>query len=228
MKIARLAGLALVAILAMSLIGASAASAALPSFNPGTANAFSTTSATSTLEAAGNTVTCAADTSTGEITGAMTVGKVTVKFTGCKGKNAVGESCTIKSNAPAGAAGEIITNTLHGLLGLILTSAGVPRTPGSDAGLLVLPSSGATFVALEENKCTKATKVTGSVAGLVEPVGTKQLNGTLIFTVIGGAQEIKELDLLGRRVEPGLNAFSEPGTESTTDTVKYEKDVEVT
>lgn len=119
----------------------------------------------------------------------------------------------------------ILTNTLHGVLGLVLPK---PAT-GSDVGLLVLPSTGGVFVNLLGTCLPEGgTAVQGAVTGLVEPVGGLTLAGTIKFQTTNKKQVIKEIDLTnGPKVEPELVAFSVTSSESTNETVVFSKDVEV-
>jgi hypothetical protein len=65
-----------------------------------------------TLESAGaNKVVCTGETSSGEITGVSSVGDVVITFTGC-------ESGSLKCNSAGAAAGEVVTTTLAGVIGL--------------------------------------------------------------------------------------------------------------
>jgi hypothetical protein len=226
MKIARLAGLALMAILAVSAVVASAAFAAGPEFKPSTKQVFNTTSGTSTLvgDNGAETVTCTADSSKGEITGAMSVGKVVVHFTGCKSTGSGGSGCTIKSINGAPAAGEIVTNTLKGELGTVKTTEAA-----SGVALDLEPESGKIFTELEKTTCTKETKVTGSIAGEASPLNAKQTTGKLIFTTKSGKQAIAAVNLLGAVVmEPELVAYTSTATETTNEAITFTSAVEVT
>jgi hypothetical protein len=226
MKIVRLASLALVAIFAMSLAVASSASAIGPLFLP-TGQTFAGTSGTSKLVgAAGEVVTCQSDVSSGTITSSTLAGGVLVHFLGCSGETAKGEKCTVKSTNTT-ATNLILTNTLHGVLGLVLP---VPAS-GSDVALVLLPVSGKAFVTLvgsPSTACVETTKVSGSVAGLAEPVGTLLLTGTLKFAQTSGVQNITEVDLTtGGSVKPELTAFGSTATEETTESITYSKATEV-
>ncbi len=116
----------------------------------------------------------------------------------------------------------MLTNTLHGILGLIL--------PNKATGILFLPVASKVFVELEENECTPPTKVTGNVAGEITPVGVHTTTGKTIFTLVAGVQGIKDIDLthgLGL-VKPELVAFGEPSALSQTEEVESTVAVEVT
>jgi hypothetical protein len=222
MKLARLAGAVLIAIFAMSLLAASAASAALPEFKPASGTFKTLALGSSTLTGGGNTVTCTASTGTGEITGAMSVGKVLVKFTGCQVETAGKATCVVKSKT--GGTGEVATNTLSGLLGLILATIGDYTL---DVGEYLFPTSGSEFTSLIGG-CIVTSKVLGSVAGEVTPVGTLTLIGKVNFGVTGGKQDITKIDLLGGLMEPELEAFSAVATEATEDDITFNVKTEVT
>jgi hypothetical protein len=218
MKIARLVGVMLVAVLAMSLVAASASSAA-PTFKPGSGN-LTAKGGTSVLKASSDTVTCATNEAAGAIASSSLVGPFTIKFTGCSSSGATKSGCTIKN--VGGTEGTIVTSTVHGVLGTVLNPT------GGAAGLLILPTSGKQFVTLAENSCTPETKVTGSVAGIVLPTGKSQTTGKLVLTVISSKQQITSIDTAGGNVEPALTAFSEPATQSTEDSITFSAAVEVT
>jgi hypothetical protein len=225
MKIVRLASLALVAIFAMSLAVASSASAIGPLFLP-TGQTFTGISGRSVLEGGGEKVVCESDASSGTITSSTLAGGILVHFLGCSGTGATGAKCTVKSTNTT-VVGLILTNTLHGVLGLILPKP----TSGSDVALVLLPVSGKAFVTLvgsPSTACVETTKVSGSVAGLAEPVGTLLLTGTLKFAQTSGVQNITEVDLTtGGSVKPELTAFGSTATEETTESITYSKATEV-
>jgi len=206
MKPARLAGVALIATLAMSLVSVAAASAALPEFKPASGTFKTLTLGNTTVAAGGNTLTCSHITGSGEITGAMSVGKVLVKFTGCKAENVSKATCVVRSSS--GGTGEIDTETLNGLLGLILATVGDFT---SDVGLYLFPASGTVFTNLQ-GSCITTSKVTGSIAGEVTPIGTLTLIGKLRLGATGGKQNITTIDLLGGVMEPELAFFGSVAT----------------
>jgi hypothetical protein len=218
MRIVRLAGLVLVAVLAMGVLSAASASAAEssnPLFLSGSGSPIGATvtglSGPSTLRTngGGQTVTCQKDVASGTITSTLLIGKVFVHYLECTILSSEGGStrCTIKS-VGSEAEGLVLTNELHGILGLILSPAPL------DTGILFLPASGKAFLTFAEAtngsvKCSVQTKVSGSIAGLITPVGVDSFTGLLVF---GNAfdENVKLIDLthgLGR-VEPELTAFS--------------------
>jgi hypothetical protein len=221
MRIARLLTLCLAGLLVLGGVAVSAASAAGPEFKPA-AGAFTATAGASKLTAGANTVTCTAGSAGGEITGAMTVGKAVVKFTGCKSTGSGGSSCTIKSTN-AGAAGEIVTKELKGELGTVKTTEAT-----SGVGLELKPAAGSTFTELEKNNCVAESAVTGSIAGEESPIGVSQKAGKLIFAPGTTGEKIKEVHLLGTTDEPELIAFSVSASLEASFTIAYAAATEIT
>jgi hypothetical protein len=227
MKIARLAGLALVAMLAMGLVVASGAIAASsnPLFLP-IGQGVSGTSGLSLLTAGGGFVGCKKDSFSGAtVSSSLLVANIVVHFLECESGPSLASTlkCTSIKSVGSTTPGLLLTKTLHGILGLIL--------PSKEIGLLVLPVTGKIFVEFAETKnaagelCSKESKVTGSVAGEITPVGTHQTTGKLIFT----PPNPTDFDLthgLGL-VLPGLTAFSESAQESTTEEITFTESTEV-
>ena len=221
MRTVRLASLMLVALLAGSLTIVTIASAA-PEFKPtgSTVSGASTTSVV--LTGGGETVTCAKNVASGGVvTNATLVGGVTVHFLECTDKTAAGVTCEASSGSRAGL---IITNTVHAILGLVLPKP----ASGSDVALVVLPVSGSTFVKLS-GPCFSETGVSGTIAGLVNPIGTSTTKGTLEFGVTSGVQNIKEVDLsTGGVVKPKVTAFGETVQGAETELGTFGTATEVT
>ncbi len=249
----RLLGLALIAVFAMSVVAASAASAAAPEFFHCTKVAkgtgtyptkkacekkekageepkewiiekvaagekikFTDASGEGILSAAGIVVTCTADSSTGEINGAKTVGNVFVSFTGCTAKNGETECSVHSTGQPAGT---IDTNELAGELGPVALAESK-----TEVGLDLEAVSG-NFVTLE-GTCVPTTEVTGSVIGEVTPVEKLQKTGKLVYTTKTGKQKIQKF--VGGATDV-LKAFGLVEVQETTkDTVTYEESIEVT
>jgi hypothetical protein len=210
MKIVRLAGLVLAAIMALSLVAVSVASAA-PLFVPGTGT-FLALTGTATLSGGGELVTCEKSDSPGSILNRNLI-LVIVHFLGCKAKTATGATCEAQSvGAPA--KNLIVTEHLLGILGLIL-----PSTPG----LLLLPLPTATFVTLS-GSCIVTTKVTGNLTSEVETSGL-QLTGKETFNESVGKHFISSL---GTLYLSKFVAFGEPATETTTATIDWHQLTEVT
>jgi hypothetical protein len=223
MTLIRLAAvLLLVAALAMGLLSVASASAAEssnPLFLPAVGQSIEGVSGPSTLKAVtGQVITCQKDHATGAITSSLLAGKVFVHYLECTvvSNESGGTRCTVKSKGVSGETeGLIITKELHGILGLILSPAPL------DTGILFLPVVGKIFVELAEAtkgtlKCAPETKITGTVAALITPVGVDTTKGLLVFP----EGTIKKIDLthgLGL-VEPELVAY-------TSGAVLYQHDV---
>jgi hypothetical protein len=224
MKVARLVGLIVAAVMALSLAVASAAFAE-PEFKPTGGTFTGTSSTTNKLVAGANKIVCTGNTTSGKISNAFLAGGVTVSFTGCKSSGSKVSNCTAKS---VGAAeGTITTSTLDGLLGLILA-----KGSGTGVALVLKPATGEEFVDIAKNGCTVETAVEGSVAGEVSPVGHSQTTGKLLFdpSTSGGSEEtIKTVDLSsnGATVSPALTAFGLPASQETTESLTFSPAVEV-
>jgi hypothetical protein len=226
MKIARLAGLALLASMAMGLVLVSAASATEPLFNPIGATILGD-SQLPTLRAnnGAEVVHCQESHTFGKILNTLLIGNVVIHYLNCTSSGSKGSNCAVNSIGAEKGSGLILTNTLHGILGLIL--------PSKETGLLFLPVLGKTFVELEENGCTIETAVSGSVAGLVEPLNTKTIKGWVLFEREpgpGNNQAILDIDLthgLGL-VAPRLTAFSTTATQTQLELITFSAETEVT
>ncbi|MGD1056261.1 MAG: hypothetical protein ABR992_02495 [Solirubrobacteraceae bacterium] len=132
------------------------------------------------------------------------------------------------ANSAGTTGGLILTNTLHGILGLIL--------PSEKIGILFLPASGKTFVTFARStntakeQCSEESAVTGSIAALVTPTGSLQTTGKAIAGLTNGFQNILDIDLthgLGL-VKPALNVFSTAAGLEQEDNVTYTNETEVT
>jgi hypothetical protein len=228
MKIARLSGLMMIAILAVSLVAASAAFAE-PLFTPVSGQTVTATSGGAKLNANNgvNTVECAKSvTLGGKVESPTLVGGIVVHFLECTAKETgAKEECSAKSKgAPAG--NLILTETLHGVLGLIL-----PKLTGhTGVGLLLLPASGKTFVTLQTPCTSPATSaVSGNVVGEVEPVEHLQSTGLLLFGgSLAGAASVKDFDLsTGGLLKPKLEAYSEEADEQVVAEVTFGTPTEI-
>jgi hypothetical protein len=222
MKIARLAGLMLVAVMAVSLAVASAAFAE-PEFKPTGGTFTGVGLGSNVLTAGGNVITCTANSTKGTISSATLAGGVVVTFTGCASSGSGGSGCAASSTGAA--AGTIATTTLHGVLGLIL-----PKGTGTGVGLLLLPVANKKFVTINGNTCTVETTVTGNVAGEVIPVGHSQATGKLLFQAAssGGGESIKSFDpTTGGTVTPEIEAFGLAASQQTTEDLTFSAAVEV-
>jgi hypothetical protein len=219
--------LALVAVFAMSAVAASAASAAGPEFKPSTKQAFTGTSGTLKIEAGSSEAFyCSKGSSSGEITGASTVGSLVLTFTGCESKEKGG--CKFKSSG-AKNEGEIITTPLAGELGEVKTTEAT-----SGVGLLVKTASGTEELALIEGHCLSSQwKLTGTVAAEVTP--TKKLGKTVSLVFVGskGHNKIWEIAVGGKHDKPELKLRGGPEwggvSFETTETLTFKgNEVEIT
>jgi hypothetical protein len=226
MKIARLSGLVVIAVLAVSLVAASAAFAE-PVFSP---NSGQTVTATSgRAELSGNSgltkVECAkSETVGGKVDSTTLVGGVVVHFLECTAKEGSAHCSAKSTGAPAG--NLILTETLHGVLGLI------KNTTKTGVGLLLLPASGSTFVTLSSPCTSPATSaVSGNVVGEVEPVGHSQTTGKLRFggNSTNGSASVKLFELTtGGTLKPKLSAYTTEATEIVESSVTFGTPTEVT
>jgi hypothetical protein len=220
MKIARLEGLAVIAVLTMSLVVASMAPAE-PEFKPATAT-LTGTSGPSVLEANDGIekLSCEKTTLTGRLTSATLAGGLVVHFLGCTSTGEGGSNCAV--NSLGGSVGLIVTKTLHGVLGLILPKA------GTGVGLLLLPATGKAFTTLAANACTEETTISGNIAGEVEPIGKSQLTGKVTFAATGVKQAIKGFDpSTGGTTTAKLTLFAAEASESLTESLTYSTATEV-
>jgi hypothetical protein len=223
LRITRLAGVAAASALALALV-TTATALAEPEFKPTGGTFTGSGLGADTFAFGGSTISCTTNTAKGTISSATLAGGVIVTFTGCKSTGSSGSNCTIKS---VGAAeGTLATNTLHGVLGLIL-----PKGMGTGVGLLLLPVANKKFWTLAANTCTVETTMTGNIAGEVSPVGKSQTTGKLAFVASssGGGESVKDFDLSsGGLVRPELELFGALGSVTATEDVTFSAAVEVT
>jgi len=223
MKIARLAGLMLAAMFAISLVSASVAMAE-PEFKQ-TGVPFTGTSGTSILSAnnGADKVICPMDIISGLIVTVTRIDGVMVTYLGCVSSGPNGSNCSVNSTNQTSGSGLILTASLIGTLGLQL-----PRS-GTGVGILILPASGSEFVTLQENGCTETSKITGSVAGEVQPINHKQKTGKVVFTVSGTSKAgIKGFMLPGgTTITAKLTGFTAEASEESTEEIEFNEEVEV-
>jgi hypothetical protein len=214
-KLARLAGLLSLAILAVGLMAASSASATGYLLLPvgGTVKGVSLPGS---LTEGKNKFECEKDTFEAKIASVHLIGPFVVTFSGCTATGATNAGCPANSVGASG--GSIITDTLHGLIGLGL--------PGNLPALLILPTSGTEFVELAQstNKttkavCTIATTAEGAVAGLLaQTIGTPTTRALLNFV----PKDPEKIDLpLGGTVTPEIDVFGLPGEFRTLVHLEY-------
>jgi hypothetical protein len=214
MKIARLAGLVLAAVMAISLVAASVASAEEPFFNPASGTLTALTG-TAKLESSVGEIVCNKSSSPGTITNKDLIVTV-LHFLECKGSETGKSKCTVKS--VGGGEGLILTKTLHGILGLVL-----PHIPA----ILLLPTGGKEFVTLvgETAGCLEEIAVSGNVTGEISPIKSKQLTGKIAFGKEVGTHFISSL---GGLTQAKLTLGSATAVETTSATIDYGQLTEVT
>jgi hypothetical protein len=167
MKRIRIIGLALVAVLALSAVVASAASAALPEFVASKFPVkFTLTSGAGLLETVGGRqVKCTSDSGSGEILNAKETKNTVVKFKGCTAKGPFGTlECQSGSTK-----GEIVTKKVKGLL---------VYDNKAEKKAAILGEGEETGAFFAEFTCTgvlveEKMKVKGNALGLITPVNTK-------------------------------------------------------
>jgi hypothetical protein len=220
-KLARLAGLVSLGILAVGLMATSSASASGYLLLP-VGGTITGVSLPVTLKAGSNVYNCGAANFTATIASVHLVGPFGVRFSGCTASGKTNSGCPLNSVGASG--GEVITQTLHGLIGLGLPS----KTPA----LLILPTASAEFVLLAQSTskttkvvCTVEQGVEGNLVGLLaQAIGTKTTRALLKF-VPGDPEKI---DLpLGGTVTPELALFGAPGTFETLVHLSYGQETEL-
>ena len=222
MKATRLAGVAFAAILAVTAIAASTAMAAgAPEFLmlPEHKGFTSVAEGASVLHSATTAISCEHSFSNGEVTGMDTIGKVVVKYTGCvvtKG------TCTAKVNSLTGKTGEIDWNPIKGLLGTVKTSEAA-----SGVGVLFEPESGKRFFTFTANACLPEATTSGTVAGEVTPIHKLQSTLKIVLAGSGDSQNIKEIIVLGKTVNPEFEGFGGELSETATDLNTFSGNAEV-
>jgi|HubBroStandDraft_2_1064218.scaffolds.fasta_scaffold03785_2 hypothetical protein len=222
MKIARLAGLILIAALTIYLTAAAIASAAAPEFIPGRLILYRTLSALLLWRTPSTRpIICRHSAGHGHIT-IRRFGLLVVDFSGCSSEE--GSGCTV--NSPGQSGGTIVTNELDGELGSVKKTEAA-----SGVGFILLPTSGTTFATLE-GTCllVSPAPLVGTVAGEVTPVnGPASEDGKFIFNASSSAQSIKEINISGTLEKPRLRSLGLlETTESTSELATYEVSVEVT
>jgi hypothetical protein len=211
--------LALVAVFAMSAVTAAAASATTPEFKPVPAKKkFTAKSGTVYTEWDATTMTCAKSATTGEITGARTVGNVVIVYTGCEA-NHEGAACPVASEGAK--TGEIVTKALNGELGTTKV--------GDKVGLRLKPATKTTWFRFAEGggRCFGPEALYGSAAGEISLA--KGVEHKLTFLSSGGEEQIGEITLdSGELEKPLLTVEDSIFSMTIGDTLTFEEAVEVT
>jgi hypothetical protein len=164
-----------IAVFALLVIGAQAASAALPEFRTGgAAVSFTSTSGAGTLETVGGrTVRCNTDSNEGEVANAKEARNVVVRFFNCTAEGGL-LNC-----------GEIVTNPLNGTLYYLDKAK-------TEVGLDLEPESGGNFTTFTCNGpfgIEETLSVTGSVVGKITPINTLTNTFELSLKQTGGIQQ---------------------------------------
>jgi hypothetical protein len=225
MKFARLFSAVLIAIVALSAILASTASA-IPKFKlPITKRGFIGLSGTTVLRTPGESiaVTCSSAQAPGTILSDDEI-DLRIHYLGCSLQQGSKGPCTIKD--PGGTAGLVLTELLLGLLGLL-------HSPEGAAGILFVPKSGHIFFSFAATSApcsTVESAFEGSFAGLFSPTGKLSATALVVIAPVSatGKQEIQLILTLFGIVKPKIVWF---GAAETTQEqhvrVEFEEAVEV-
>ncbi len=196
-----------------------------PEFESSAKQKFTSKSATIKLATTSESVTCSAATNAGEISGATTVGKLVITFTGCKAKKGE-EACTVKSVGGSAKEGELVTKTLKGELGEVEEAEAA-----DEVGLLLEPETTKKILTLASAKCVAETSLEGTMAGEVTPLATSTKTDKLVLAVSTGKQKIKSITVKSgsttKAVKPELVLAATEATAESTDELGFEKAVEV-
>jgi hypothetical protein len=228
MKSVQSVSLALVVAGVLGLAAASASAATNPLFSPASGQAILGTSGLSFLTADNGiqTIDCRKDVFSGVVANALLLGGIIVHYLECTSEKKGTAPCTAKVNSEGAPSGLIVTATLHGILGLILS----PPLTSVGVGILILPVKGKEFFNLESNGCTELSAVSGNIAAELTPVGHSQKTGKTVFATSGGKQAIKDIDLthgLGL-VVPKLTTFTTEATLEQVENTDTSANLEVT
>jgi hypothetical protein len=220
MKVIRLAGLVFMAILAMSLVAATTASAGLYLFSASSVGKlFLGLSLAGVLSAGKNVVNCGDDHIEGKVLNVHLLGPFDITFLGCQSSsNEGGTKCSVNSVGETAGSGVILTKTIHALLGTIL--------PSLSGGILLLPTANKEFVLLESNKCTVETAVEGNIAGLLvaNQLGHSITENLLVFDKNSNGTKI---DTLNGLVTTNLEAFGVGASLETVEHQTWDGEVEI-
>jgi hypothetical protein len=213
--------LALVAVFAMSAVTAAAASAVKPEFKPVPAKKKFTGKAPSyTWEHGGQKIECTESSLAGELTGAQTVGKVVITWSGCRSITGVEQ---YPVNSEGAKAGEIVTKPLSGELGTVAKSEAE-----SGVGLRFKPESKKNWFVLQERNGYEpvfAGTLAAELSGL--SLSTKHT----LFPRKGKSEgmKIKEITLDSGVVEkPRFEAGGKEVSLETDYQLTFEEPVEIT
>lgn len=216
----RTLGLALVAVLALSAVAASVASAAGPEFKGPFPKPFTATSVNTYLNQASGLYKCGSSISEGTITGAK-AGLVTIRF----------QECHIHGYVPCQSAGakqeEEVTSTLHMELGYIKKPA------PTEVGVALESTSGPTGVVLAmecrtpEEKTLEPMVYKGAVMGLLRPINTATDKFTLKFAegAEGLEQQVHKFEGEPKKIDRQLEVFIGEATKSGRAVLSAEENI---
>jgi hypothetical protein len=227
MRIIRLASSLLVAVVALSFMVVSSASAAEspnPLFTPASGQTVTGSGETSSLLAGANLITCEKNTVvSGKVANSLLIGNIVIHYLNCTATAGEGGSgCPVRSTNTTNE-GLILTNTLHAILGIEL--------PANRTVVVFLPQAGKEFVTFAPSisgtkECTPETSVSGTVAGLVTPAGTgAQTTGKV---TVGGPGVLVHLTHNLGLITTKLVVFGITGTLTQSDAVTFGVATEVT
>ncbi len=203
-------GAALMAIVALSAVAASMASAALPEFLPNAPvkPGFSIKSGAGTLSVSGQPNTeCKKDKGSGAITGAKTA-TLTVDF----------EECKILSFIEAHSLGDPNNTILLHVTGLLCW---IKKGSPLEVGILLTPTGP---VHIEAPSTGTLVVVSGSVVGRVEPINKSQTTGKVVLPATALACEGETDSLTAEKNETGGPLAA---GEVTTEEITFEQAIEV-
>lgn len=197
MSMHRLFGLiaALVAVSCLEGVSPASAASSSPLFAPASGQLVVGTSGLTIISLdlpRGEYIDCTSSVFHGLVSSSLLLGNASLRYLGCTSSSTTKSGCPVEG-LTGGLPGLLSTETLHGILGLIL--------PSGETGILLLPVTGTAFIGIEGNECTFSALILGSLIGLLTPVGTRSTTGKIIFSLSGGTPVNRSIDLthgLGR------------------------------
>jgi hypothetical protein len=178
MKRIRIAGLCLMAIVAVSAKAVASASAALPEFVAVKFPISFTLENISPLEATlhnrilENNIVCKLASGRGEIAGSKSLTKVLILYAGCN----EGEAPTHKCTTTGQSLGTIVTKNFDGLIGYV-TGLLMSKIVGTE----LVPESGTILTEFTCQGAANAVVVEGCIIGEATPINMSRVFGNLLF-----------------------------------------------
>jgi hypothetical protein len=228
MKLMRLVSMVLVAVSAMCFVAVSSAGAAEspnPLFVPANGQAVTGSGGESVLTTEiGLAIACKENhVVSGNIANSLLIGNVVIHYLGCTVTKGEEESGCKAFSVGSPEEGLLLTKTLHAILGIEL--------PANKTVVVFLPQTGTEFLTFAESKknnkkCNTESKVTGSVAALITPVGkpAKEFTVTTNSAFKVGVHLTHNLGLITAK----LTVFGETASLAQSDTVTTEVETEIT